>query len=103
VPVQAVYTDLPPGYGPDSAIAHGGMDPVWRQLTAILVARYRVGPLPSGPSHSVPEPTAPGVRRVPGDSAVKAVESLAAEGLHRAVHGRGGFVLSRNGGGDADR
>lgn len=93
--VQAVHMDLPRGYGPDTEIDHEGMNPVWLQLAAILAARIEAGRYAPGR----PIPSLNQLRQEFGVSrgtAVKAVERLADEGLVRAVHGRGVFVLPRD-------
>lgn len=81
-----------PRLGPDSEIDHEGMWPVWAQLTAILLARIEAGRYRAGR----PIPSLNQLRQefeVSRGTAVKAVEWLEREGIVRAFHGRGVFVL----------
>lgn len=92
--VHPVCMDLPTGYGPDTEIDHDGMDPVWMQLAAILVARIEAGRyVPGRPISSLNQLRQEfGVAR---GTAVKATDYLVEQGLVRAVHGRGVYVLPR--------
>ena len=87
--------DLPSGYTADSEIDDEGMDPVWLQLAAILVARIDAGRYPTGRAI----PSLNQLRQefgVARGTIVKATNYLADLGRVRAVHGRGVFVLPRD-------
>lgn len=84
--------DLPTGYTPDTEIDDEAMDPVWLQLTAILVARIDAGHYP--PGRAIPSLNQ--LRQEFGVSRgtiVKATSFLTKQGRVRPVHGRGVFVL----------
>lgn len=86
--------NLPDGYTPDSEIDDEGMDPVWLQLAAILVARIDANRYPVGRAI----PSLNQLRQEFGVSRgtiVKATNYLAESGRVRAVHGRGVFVLAQ--------
>jgi len=86
--------DIPSGYGPDTEMDDEGMDPVWVQLTAILMARIDAGVYPEGRAI----PSLNQLRQEFGVSrgtVVKATGYLEENGVVRAVHGRGVFVLPK--------
>ena len=86
--------DIPSGYGPDTEMDDQAMDPVWVQLTAILMARIDAGVYPEGRAI----PSLNQLRQEFGVSrgtVVKATGYLEENGIVRAVHGRGVFVLPK--------
>lgn len=86
--------DLPSGYGPSTEIDDEGMDPVWKQLAAILFARIEAEVYPAG--RAIPSLTQLlqefGVSR---GTVLKATGYLEDAGALRAVQGRGVFVLPK--------
>ena len=87
--------DLPSGYEPDTEIDSEGMDPVWLQLAAILVARIDAGQYPVGRAIPSLNQLVQEFGLAKG-TIVKATNFLVEQGRLRAVHGRGVFVLPQN-------
>lgn len=79
-------------YGPDSEIDPVCIDPVWKQIAAILLSRIRVGWYQPGK----PIPSVKQLHQEFGiakGTAERAVNWLKEQGLVRSVVGRGVFVL----------
>lgn len=86
--------EIPDGYGPDDELDHESPDPVYLQLTAVLMARIERGDYP-------PRRAVPGVDRlvqefgVARGTARKSLVLLAELGIVQTVVGKGSFVIEQ--------
>ncbi|QVQ53781.1 winged helix-turn-helix transcriptional regulator [Spiractinospora alimapuensis] len=86
---------VPPGYGPESELDPDGPDPVWLQLSAILIARIERG-------EYVPHRPIPSITQLVQEFGLargtvrKSTTWLAEQGIVRVVNGKGVFVLPRD-------